>query len=110
MGGKTLSLLVLATGCLATGCATSTGGSYYTSNRIECGANVGLAYGITRYAANVERQTGYDVDAYGKADQFAFWSNMFLAGFNAASSGRAPDGDDVCHAINETSDFVYDEY
>ena len=85
-----------------TACASSPNAS-----RLECAANIGLAVTASEYAREAERTYNVDVDAYDSADQFAFWSNMALAGFNALSAGRSPNGDDACLVVNQTSDTIY---
>jgi len=99
------ALIVLSALGLVSACASQY--SYQTGARLECGANLAIAGYTLDYASNVERQTGQDVDAYGNADKFALWSNLFLTGFNALSSGRAPNADDACGAVNQTANFVY---
>lgn len=104
---KACLVLPLLGAALLSSCATSYGYSYQTSNRVNCAANLAFARYAMNTADDVEQQFGVDVDAYDDADKFAFWSNMFLAGFNAISAGRAPDADDACYAVNQTADFTY---
>ena len=104
---KACLVLPLLGAVLLSSCATPGAYSYQTSNRVNCAANLAFAQYAINQAADVEETFGVDVDAYDGADQFAFWSNMFLAGFNAVSAGRSPDLDDACYAVNETADFTY---
>lgn len=93
---------------LVSACASSGYGySYQTGQRLECAGNLAFAGVALDVARDAERTYSVDVDAYDNADKFALWSNVFLAGFNAFSSGRAPNADDACHAINDTADFTY---
>ncbi len=102
--------LMLAASALSACATNGYGYSYQTNERIGCATNLAMAGYVLDYADDVERQTGQDVDAYGSAAKFALWSNVFLAGFNALSAGRSPNVDDACWVVNDTADFVHDEY
>lgn len=97
--------LIISGSLLFSGCVSSY--DYTGQQRVECGANIVGIVAANSMASDLEAASGQDVDAYDQGDRDTLLFSLFLAGMNAASSGRTPDGDDACYALNDAADLVY---